>query len=98
MVHRLSAGTASRAHAARSLHLAKTLRRTRTCTGETPRPSWTQSSTQSRSHWRGRQQGGEVVMVLSIVDREEGAVELDIPFEALFKASEFLEATKPPVA
>jgi orotate phosphoribosyltransferase len=47
-----------------------------------------------------RQEGGEVAMVLSIVDREEGAVELyrerGIPFDSLFQASAFLDATKPP--
>jgi orotate phosphoribosyltransferase len=44
-----------------------------------------------------REAGGEVVMVLSIVDREEGAVEFyrqqGIPFRSLFAAREFLDAT-----
>jgi len=43
--------------------------------------------------------GAKVVLVLSIVDREAGATELfqerGIPFEALFRASEFLKATEP---
>ncbi|HXY89270.1 MAG TPA: orotate phosphoribosyltransferase [Xanthobacteraceae bacterium] len=44
-----------------------------------------------------RQAGANVILVLSIVDREEGAVERfkkeGVPFESLFKASEFLKAT-----
>jgi orotate phosphoribosyltransferase len=43
-----------------------------------------------------REAGAHVILVLSIVDREEGAVERfkkeGIHFEALFKASEFLNA------
>jgi orotate phosphoribosyltransferase len=43
-----------------------------------------------------RSAGAKVVLVLSIVDREEGAVEFfhhaDVPFEAFFKAGEFLAA------
>jgi orotate phosphoribosyltransferase len=41
-----------------------------------------------------RESGAEVVLVLSVVDREEGAAafyaEAGIPFDSLFKASEFL--------
>jgi orotate phosphoribosyltransferase len=44
-----------------------------------------------------RQAGANVILVLSIVDREEGATERfkkeGVPFESLFKASEFLKAT-----
>lgn len=43
-----------------------------------------------------KQAGAEIVMVISILDREEGAVELyraaGIPFAFLFQASEFLQA------
>jgi orotate phosphoribosyltransferase len=43
-----------------------------------------------------REAGANVILVLSVVDREEGAsaffAEQGIPFEALFKASEFLSA------
>jgi len=46
--------------------------------------------------------GAKVVLVLSIVDREEGAAELfkahNVPFEALFRASEFMRATEPPAS
>ena len=48
-----------------------------------------------------REAGGEVALVLTMVDREEGATdtfrEAGLPFKALFKASEFLkaEADKP---
>jgi len=42
--------------------------------------------------------GANVILVLSIVDREEGAVDRfkkeGIPFESLFKASEFLKASQ----
>lgn len=42
-----------------------------------------------------REAGGEVVLVLTMVDREEGAVETfrdaGIPFRSLFRASEFLK-------
>ena len=42
-----------------------------------------------------RESGGEVVLVLTMVDREEGAVEAfrdaGIPFRSLFRASEFLK-------
>jgi orotate phosphoribosyltransferase len=42
------------------------------------------------------QTGAEVLLVLSIVDRGEGAAELyaqrQIPFRALFRAQEFLAA------
>jgi orotate phosphoribosyltransferase len=41
-----------------------------------------------------RESGGEVALVLTMVDREEGAVEAfkeaGLPFKSLFKASEFL--------
>jgi orotate phosphoribosyltransferase len=41
--------------------------------------------------------GGKVILVLSVVDREEGAVEFfrerEIPFAALFKASDFLNSS-----
>ncbi len=44
-----------------------------------------------------RDAGANVILVLSIVDREEGAVrffkEKDVPFEAVFTASEFLNAS-----
>jgi orotate phosphoribosyltransferase len=43
-----------------------------------------------------REAGGEIVLVLTIVDREEGAVETfaaaGLPFRALFRAAEFLNA------
>ena len=43
-----------------------------------------------------REAGGEVVLVLTMVDREEGAADIfkdaGLPFKALFKASEFLNA------
>jgi orotate phosphoribosyltransferase len=43
-----------------------------------------------------REAGGEVALVLTMVDREEGATdtfrEAGLPFKALFKASEFLNA------
>lgn len=46
-----------------------------------------------------RTAGANVVLVLSIVDREEGASaffkEKNVPFESLFRASEFLRATEP---
>jgi orotate phosphoribosyltransferase len=48
-----------------------------------------------------REAGGEVVLVLTMVDRQEGAEETfreaGVPFKALFKASEFLaaDAAKP---
>jgi len=45
-----------------------------------------------------RNAGAEIVMVLSIVDREAGAGEFfrktGVPFEQLFRASEFLRATE----
>jgi orotate phosphoribosyltransferase len=45
-----------------------------------------------------RDAGAKVILVLSIVDREAGAVDLfkkeGVPFEALFRASEFLRATE----
>jgi orotate phosphoribosyltransferase len=41
-----------------------------------------------------RKSGGRVALVLSVVDREEGAVEFyrqaGIPFDAIFRAREFL--------
>ena len=47
-----------------------------------------------------RDAGGEVALVLTMVDREEGATDTfgkaGIPFKALFKASEFLKADKAP--
>ncbi|MGP8119992.1 MAG: orotate phosphoribosyltransferase, partial [Xanthobacteraceae bacterium] len=43
-----------------------------------------------------RDAGGEVVLVFTMVDREEGAVETfrdaGIPFRSLFRASEFLKS------
>ncbi|RYE38431.1 MAG: orotate phosphoribosyltransferase, partial [Hyphomicrobiales bacterium] len=43
-----------------------------------------------------REAGGEVVLVFTMVDREEGAEdtfkEAGIPFRALYKASEFLKS------
>ena len=43
-----------------------------------------------------RETGGEVVLVFTMVDREEGAVEAfrdaGIPFRSLYRASEFLKA------
>lgn len=43
-----------------------------------------------------QKEGAQVVLVLSVVDREEGAVafyhERDIPFEALFTSSDFLKS------
>lgn len=45
-----------------------------------------------------REAGGEVALVLTMVDREEGATETfkqaGLPFKSLFKASEFLNADK----
>ena len=45
-----------------------------------------------------RDAGAKVILVLSIVDREADAAELfkreGVPFEALFRASEFLKATE----
>jgi orotate phosphoribosyltransferase len=42
-----------------------------------------------------RKSGANVLLVLAVVDREEGAAEFfkerDIPFEAIFKATEFLK-------
>jgi len=47
-----------------------------------------------------REAGGEVVLVLTMVDREEGAAETfkaaGLPFKSLFKASEFLKADVKP--
>jgi orotate phosphoribosyltransferase len=44
-----------------------------------------------------QQEGAKVVLVLSVVDREQGAganyAALNIPFDALFRASEFLAAS-----
>jgi orotate phosphoribosyltransferase len=44
-----------------------------------------------------RKSGGTVALVLSIVDREEGATETyqaaGVPFDSIFKAGEFLRAT-----
>jgi orotate phosphoribosyltransferase len=44
-----------------------------------------------------RKSGGAIALVLSIVDREEGAVDFyrqaGIPFDSIFKASEFLAAS-----
>ena len=41
-----------------------------------------------------REAGGEIVLVLTMVDREEGATETfaqaGLPFRSLYKASEFL--------
>ena len=46
-----------------------------------------------------REAGGEVALVLTMVDREEGATdtfrEAGLPFKSLYKASEFLNAEKP---
>lgn len=46
-----------------------------------------------------RNAGASVVLVVSVVDREDNAVQLfeseNVPFVALFKASEFLRATEP---
>jgi orotate phosphoribosyltransferase len=43
-----------------------------------------------------RKMGADVILVLSVVDREEGAIEFyrkeNIPFEALFTASDFLNS------
>jgi len=43
-----------------------------------------------------REAGGEVVLVYTMVDREEGAAEnfekAGVPFRSLFKAAEFLKA------
>lgn len=47
-----------------------------------------------------REAGGDVALVLTMVDREEGATdtfrEAGLPFRALFKASEFLNAAARP--
>jgi orotate phosphoribosyltransferase len=47
-----------------------------------------------------REAGGEVALVLTMVDREEGAAETfreaGLPFKALFRASEFLKADAQP--
>ena len=47
-----------------------------------------------------REAGGDVALVLTMVDREEGATdtfrEAGLPFKALFKASEFLNAAARP--
>jgi len=47
-----------------------------------------------------REAGGEVALVLTMVDREEGAAETfkaaGLPFKSLFKASEFLKADVKP--
>jgi orotate phosphoribosyltransferase len=60
-------------------------------------------TTEGRSAMRAvdaaKDAGAKVILVLSLVDREAGAAELfkkaGVPFEALFRASDFLRATEP---